>query len=145
MGYVPQKGKIISGTLQDNIAFGVKHEQVDSDQIHECMRIACVDDFFSDLSDGLQTNLGNDGVNISMGQRQRVLLARELYRDPVVLFLDESTSFLDDTTSRNVLQNLLSTDVTLVCTSHKLWMADLFDSVYEFVGSGPVTLQLQTK
>lgn len=58
------------------------------------------------------------------------MIARELYRDPSILFLDEATSALDDTIAKQLVRRLLKMDITVVLTTHKIWMQEYFDEIY---------------
>ena len=98
IGYVPQQVFLFDDTLRRNIALGQNAAAEDSERLNEAIRIAQLEDFVAALPDGLDTLVGEDGVRISGGERQRVAAARALYRDPEILVFDEATSALDHKT-----------------------------------------------
>ncbi len=104
VGLVPQEPFLFVGTVRDNIRYGLPHatdEQVDQ----AAMRIG-QGEWISDLSDGLDTDVGERGANLSMGQRQLVALARVLLKDPAILILDEATASVDPFTEAQIQEGL---------------------------------------
>lgn len=93
IGYVPQVGFLLDDTIENNIAMG--SSPVDRDRIADAIEVARLGPFVDALPDGLATVIGERGVRISGGERQRIALARVLYFDPDLLLLDEATSALD--------------------------------------------------
>lgn len=122
IGYVPQMPYIFDGTIAENIAFGVKTEEIDRSHVLKCCAMAAMVDFMKDLPDGIDTPIGERGVKLSGGQRQRVAIARALYNVPEVLVFDEATSSLD-TKSEKAIQNTIYSfkgKQTLVIIAHRL-------------------------
>ncbi|MBK6985295.1 MAG: peptidase domain-containing ABC transporter [Bacteroidetes bacterium] len=104
IGVVMQEGKVFSETIANNIALGLK---VDMKRVVECAKQACIDEFITEsLPLGYNTQIGDEGVPMSLGQKQRILLARAFYKNPNFMFLDEATSALDAKNERLVVQNL---------------------------------------
>ncbi len=103
--YMPQEAALFADTLRNNITLGM--EDVTDVRVWEALRLACIADFVSGLSEGLDTMVDDQGNNLSGGQKQRIALARAIIRDPKVLILDEPTSALDDDNQRAFVQNLL--------------------------------------
>lgn len=101
---VLQKNTLFSGTVRDNLRWG-KEDATDA-EIDEVCRIACVDEFIDRLEDGYDTDLGQGGVNVSGGQKQRLCIARALLKRPKVLILDDSTSAVDTATEAKIRQGL---------------------------------------
>ena len=101
---VLQKNTLFSGTLRDNLRWG-KADATDEEMAEAC-RIACADEFIDRLADGYDTEMGQGGVNISGGQKQRLCIARALLKHPRVLILDDSTSAVDTATEACIRQRL---------------------------------------
>jgi len=133
LGYVPQQISLLDATLAENIAFGVKPDDINMDIVTEVSRAACLHDFVSNnLLEGYNTPIGERGVKLSGGQRQRVGLARALYHNPSVLVLDEATSALDNTTERIVMDSIksLGHDITIIIIAHRLSTIRDCDTIY---------------
>ena len=101
-----QQNNLFAATIADNIAYAQK--DVSREQIIEASKIACADEFISELRDGYDTELGERGGKLSTGQKQRLSIARAIVRDTPILILDEPTSALDAETEHKVLRNLAS-------------------------------------
>ena len=101
---VLQKNTLFSGTLLDNLKWG--KEDATMEEVEEVCRIACVDEFIDRLADGYQTEMGQGGVNVSGGQKQRLCIARAILKSPKVLILDDSTSAVDTATEGKIRQGL---------------------------------------
>ncbi len=118
-GVVMQDGKLFNGTVADNIAAGLPIRMND---IIKAGKIANIDDFISTLPNGYLTEIGNDGTQVSVGQRQRLLLARAVYKNPSYLFLDEATSSLDANNEKKIMEQLqhFFTHRTVIVIAHRL-------------------------
>ena len=101
---VLQKNTLFSGTMLDNLKWG--DENASMAEIEEACRIACVDEFIDRLPDGYQTEMGQGGVNVSGGQKQRLCIARAILKKPKVLILDDSTSAVDTSTESKIREGL---------------------------------------
>jgi ATP-binding cassette subfamily B protein len=103
MAVVVQEPGLMSGTIRQNIGLGSTGSD---EQVEKAARLACADKFIRDLPGGYDYEVGLAGVGLSCGQRQRIAIARALFRDPAVLILDEATSNLDPETERDVVDAL---------------------------------------
>ena len=101
---VLQKNTLFSGTVRDNLRWG-KEDATDEEILAAC-RTACVDEFLGRLEKGLDTEMGQGGVNVSGGQKQRLCIARAILKQPRVLILDDSTSAVDTATEAKIRQGL---------------------------------------
>nr|WP_256434451.1 peptidase domain-containing ABC transporter [Myxococcus sp. CA056] len=119
VAFVFQKTDIFDGTLADNIALG--DDAPDPERLLHAARTACLDELLA-LPNGLKTRIGEAGVRLSGGEEQRLQLARAIYRDPRVLFLDEATSHLDAALERAITEALQreAAGRTLVVVAHRL-------------------------
>ncbi len=122
MAYVPQDVKVLSGTVRENVALGIPREDIDDFLVWEALERAHLADFLSKERKGIETQVGENGVQLSGGQRQRLGIARGLYSRPRLLVLDEATSALDAGTEKAITETLedLVGDVTLVVIAHRL-------------------------
>lgn len=101
-----QKNVLFTGSVADNIGYAIPN--IDRDRIVEAAKIACADEFIDELDGGYDTELGERGVKLSTGQRQRLSIARAVVRDTPILILDEPTASLDAVNEQRVLANLES-------------------------------------
>ena len=133
IGYVPQFPYIVDGTLAENVAFGVASEKIDKKRVLAACEMAAVD-FLPQLSDGVNTPIGERGVRLSGGQQQRVAIARALYREPEVLIFDEATSALDEEKDLRIKELIgkLSGRKTLVVVSHRKSTVEKCDLIFSF-------------
>lgn len=122
VGFVPQTIFLADASIKENIAFGIPPEQIDMESIQQAARMAHLDDLLKSLPDGLETRVGERGVQLSGGQRQRIGIARALYDDAEVLVLDEATSALDGITEKLVMDAIhdFSGKKTIVMIAHRL-------------------------
>ncbi len=120
IGYVSQSALLLSGTLMENLRYG--NLEASEGQIVRAARVAEIDGFISCLPAGYETEIGEKGLNLSEGQKQRLALARALVKDPDILVLDEPAAALDRMTERSIFQSLpsLVKDKTLFVVGHRL-------------------------
>ncbi len=120
IGMVLQKNTLFSGTVKENLCWG--KENASDEEIKEACRIACVDEFIDRLDAGLDTVLGQGGVNLSGGQKQRLCIARAILKKPRILILDDSTSALDTATEQKINDGLRAAlpDMTKIIISQRI-------------------------
>lgn len=104
VGMVLQNNTLFSGTIRENLLWG--SEKATQEELDWACRIACADEFLGRLPDGYETVLGQGGVNVSGGQKQRLCIARALLKRPKILILDDSTSAVDTATERKIRERL---------------------------------------
>lgn len=133
LGYIPQTIYLSDDTIRNNIAFGIREEDIDDNAINEALKKAQLYDFVQNLDKGLDTFVGDRGVRLSGGQRQRIGIARALYYDPEILILDEATSALDNDTETAVMEAIESLKgmKTMVIIAHRLTTLRNADAIYE--------------
>ncbi len=121
IGWVPQQIFLLSGSIRENVAFGVDQELIDDKRVRECLQMAQALDFADALPHGIYTETGDSGARLSGGQRQRIAIARALYHKPELLILDEATSALDSDTEKAFLEALetLRGKITIVMIAHR--------------------------
>lgn len=108
VGIVLQKNVLFSGTVRENLLWGNK--EADDETLWDACRKACADEFLLKMPDGLDTDLGQGGVNVSGGQKQRLCIARTLLKNPKVLIFDDSTSAVDTATEGKIRRALKALD-----------------------------------
>jgi ABC-type bacteriocin/lantibiotic exporter with double-glycine peptidase domain len=104
IGYVAQSARLVSGTIMENLCYG--NPEASEEQVVQATKAAGIHQFISGLPEGYGTVLGEDGVNLSEGQKQRLSIARALVKDPDILVLDEPTSALDSKTEASIFPSL---------------------------------------
>lgn len=119
-GVVMQEGYIFNDTIAQNIGVGV--DEIDKEKLDHAVDIANVKDFVEYLPLGYNTKIGMEGVGLSTGQKQRILIARAVYKDPNFLFFDEATSALDANNEKNIMEKLdrFFENRTVVVIAHRL-------------------------
>jgi len=138
---VPQKIDLFDGNVVDNIAIG--EAAVDMEKLLGICKDLEIQDFIERLPHGFQTYLGENGTTLSGGQKQKLAIARALYRDPEILILDEATSSLDSYSEKYVQQtmrHLRNQGKTVIVISHRLSTLLQADSIY-YLHQGTVVEQ----
>ena len=133
LGYVPQQIFIADDTITNNIALGIRSEDIDFEKVKIAAKKAMIYDFImEELPNKFNTTLGERGVRISGGQRQRIGLARAFYSDPPIIILDEATSSLDTITEKGIIDSLkkISLNKTLIIIAHRLNTVRYCDKIF---------------
>lgn len=135
IGYVPQSIYMVDASIRKNIAFGIDEKLVDEDKIWKALEMAQMKEFVEGLSEGIETRVGEWGVQLSGGQRQRIAIARTLYNEPDIIVLDEATAALDNETENAVMESIeaLQKVKTLIIVAHRLTTIRKCDVIYEVV------------
>ena len=133
IGYIPQSISLVDEPVRNNIAFGIADEEIDDSRIWQALEEAQLADFIRGLPEGLDTAIGDRGVRISGGQRQRLGIARALYHNPEILVFDEATSALDNETEAAVMEaiNSFHGKKTMVIIAHRLNTIEKCDIIYK--------------
>jgi ATP-binding cassette subfamily B protein len=120
IGAVMQDGYIFSDTIERNIALG--RISIDDGKLQDAVRIANLEELISSLPNGIDTKIGSEGHGLSQGQKQRILIARAVYKDPEIIMLDEATNALDANNEREIINSF--TDFfkgrTVIVIAHRL-------------------------
>lgn len=117
--YVPQGNCFFSGTIRENIAF-LNDTEISDEAVMQAAKAACADEFITQLPEGLDARIGENGHGLSEGQAQRIAVARALYSGAGFLLLDEATSALDEQTERRLLENISAMDgKTVLIVTHR--------------------------
>ena len=140
IGYIPQSIYLVDEPVRNNIAFGIADDEIDDNRIWQALEEAQLAAFIRGLPEGLNTSIGDRGVRISGGQRQRLGIARALYHNPEILVFDEATSALDNETEAAVMDaiNSFHGRKTMVIIAHRLNTIEKCDIIYK-VDAGKIT------
>lgn len=136
VAYLPQDIFIIDGSVRNNIAIGVPNDAIDEKKLVHAIQQAQMEDVVFKLPEGLETNLGENGVKLSGGQRQRIALARSFYFNRRILVLDEATSSLDMNTEAQIINYLkgLKNKVTVISITHRAKSLEHCDRILTISG-----------
>ena len=120
IGYVPQEIFLFEGSIKKNVALS-DHKEISDQKVINSLKLAQIDKFFLGQENGLDTIIGERGVNISGGQKQRIGIARALYNNPKLLILDEATSALNQEIEKEIMHSIygLQKNLTIIIISHK--------------------------
>lgn len=151
IGFVPQNIFLSEGSIAENIAFGLSPEEIDQEKIKQAISLAHLDDFVATLPAGVNSKVGERGVQLSGGQRQRIGIARALYDQASVLVFDEATSALDGITENVIMSAIheLAGQKTIILIAHRLKTVKQCDMIYmmeqgKVVGQGTYQELLQS-
>ncbi len=126
--YISQDSIIFDGTLRENIVFDKK---VKDEEIEKVLELVCLKEFYDKLPDGLDTELGEKGILVSGGERQRIALARIFFDNSKIVILDEATSAMDNLIEKQVMKNLYNlNNKTFVIIAHRLNTIKNVDNIF---------------
>lgn len=149
VGMVLQKNVLFSGTILENLQWG--DEEASEEQVVQAARVSAADDFITGFTDGYETELGQGGVNVSGGQKQRLCIARALLKHPSILILDDSTSAVDTATEAKIREAFGTTlkDTTKIIIAQRITSVMEADEILvlddgRIAGKGTHTQLLET-
>ena len=133
LAYVPQNVYLIDDTIKNNIIFGKDISKYEDKFLKEIIEKVQLSKFIDNLDRGIETEVGERGIKISGGERQRIAIARALYRKPKILFFDEASSSLDNDTEDKLINSIkaLKGELTIVMVAHRLSSLKICDKIYE--------------
>ena len=133
IGYVSQSIYLLDDTIKNNIALGIPESIIDEVRINKLLKNIKLETFINKLKFGINTKVGERGVQLSGGQKQRIGIARALYHNPDILVLDEATSALDLETEKEVMKTIFSIkgEKTIIIVAHRLSTLDIADEIYK--------------
>lgn len=137
VSYVSQEVPVFDGTLRENLLFD---KNVSDQEIVKVLELVCLDKFYERLEKGLDTELGEKGIRMSGGERQRLALARLFFDDSKIIVLDEATSAMDNVTEKLVMKNVLDylTNKTILIIAHRLETIKNVDEIFVLDGGAIV-------
>ena len=133
ISYVPQEIFLIEDEIKKNIALGIEEKDIDDDRIKMVAQASQIDTFIENLNLKYETKVIENGKNFSVGQRQRIGVARALYRNPDIIIFDESTSSLDLKTEEKFIEDIykIFKDKTIIFISHKISALKNCDKIFD--------------
>lgn len=133
IGYVPQNIYLIDGTVKENIALGIIENEINLEKLDNVLKITKLFEHVYKLKNNINSNVGENGVNFSGGQIQRIGIARALYNDPEILILDEATSALDESIEDDIVKEIFSENLkkTVIFATHRKTIIKHCDYCYE--------------
>jgi len=143
IGYVPQNIFLLDDTIRSNIAFGIDENQISEEKIKEAVKYSSLESFVKALPNELNQIVGEKGVKISGGEKQRIGIARALYRKPEILILDEPTSSLDDETEKSILEEILNlrNKLTVLLITHKKQNLLKFNKIFKIENNNLINVK----
>ena len=139
IGYIHQDSYLLNKSIEENIAFGENIANIDQNRVIKCLEMVDLDKLVLNEKNGLKTIVQDSGTNFSGGQRQRLTIARALYKEPDLLILDEATSSLDEDVSYKILDlvnglKFKNKELTKIIISHKTHELKKCDIIYKIEG-----------
>ena len=131
IGYIAQNIYLLDDTIEKNISFDFLEKEIDKERMNFAIEMSCLQKKIFELPEGLRTKVGNDGLRLSGGEKQRIALARAIYKNPDIFFMDESTSALDSETEQKIMLNLKKnfSKKTIILIAHRKSTIEACDKV----------------
>ncbi len=133
VGYVPQITNLLDTSLANNICFGLLEKEIKKNKLINIIEKVELTELVKKLKNGLDTVIGDQGLTLSGGQRQKIALARTLYLDPKIIIFDESTNSLDKKSEEQFFKNILKFkhEKIIICITHDMGLSKYFDKIYK--------------
>ena len=133
IGYVPQNVFLTDDTIKKNICLGLKEEDIDPINLSRAVELSELNDFINKLPQGIDSKIGENGLQISGGQRQRIGIARALYLNPELIILDESLNAVDLETENKIIKSIKKVRgvKTIILVSHRQSTLDNCNTIYQ--------------
>jgi len=130
IAYVSQNIFIIDGSIAENIALGVNHEDIDLNKLNYVLKISGLAEFIAQNEAGVLFKVDENGSNLSGGQRQRIAIARALYKESSLIILDEATSALDNSTADKIMNEVskISKKTAILMVSHDIALVQKYST-----------------
>jgi len=140
IGFVPQSIFLSEGSISENVAFGLPASEINLEQVKKAIKLSHLEELVASLEHGLETKVGERGVQLSGGQRQRIGIARALYHEADVIVFDEATSALDGITEKMIMEAIyeFKGEKTVIMIAHRLKTVRNCDQIF-FLEQGNVT------
>ena len=141
--YVSQNLFFLDDTIEKNIAFGYKESEINKDSIYRTLKDTQLYDFVMAKENKEKTVLGDNGLLVSVGQRQRIAIARAIYNNPNIIFFDEATSSLDEETENKILECIFSSEFnkTIIFVTHNNLLTNYCNKVFKISGESFETIK----
>jgi len=132
ISFVPQDIYLLDDTIKNNVAFGIDEKLIDEERVIQCLKDTAMWDYVRKNPKGLNLLVGEKGIRLSGGEKQRLGLARALCTKPEILILDEATNALDYKTENEVFKSIkkLRKKITIIIISHKISLLDECDNIF---------------
>jgi len=137
ISYIPQNIYLLDTSIRKNILFFDTNKE-DISKLNSTLNLSCSNDFINSLKDGIDTQIGENGITLSGGQRQRIGISRAIYQNKDIYIFDEATSALDQETEEKIIMNLVKSDKTVVFISHKEYLKKYFNRKFIVKDKGVV-------
>lgn len=134
VSYVPQNMILLDGTIKENIAFGIHPEDINTILLEKVIARSQLKEFIDKLPEGINSQIGENGIKISGGQKQRIAIARALYHGGEILIFDEATSALDSETEEmltEAIHSISHQDLTIIIVAHRVQTLKYCDAIYK--------------
>jgi ABC-type multidrug transport system fused ATPase/permease subunit len=145
ISYISQNNFLLNDTIRNNIAFGLEDSEINSTKVNNAIKVAKLTELVNSKPENLNFLVHSDGKNISAGQKQRIIIARSIYRDSPILFLDEATNALDTKTEHEIIEDVKKyfyNKKTILICSHKKELLNFCHKIYSIKNKEMIELNL---